>query len=45
MSINDVSEIREVFAGFNLEEVQTTYSIAKHRTGKGKACELIITNV
>jgi DNA adenine methylase len=42
MSINDVTEIREVFAWAQLEEVQTTYTIA----GKGAAkpaAELLIS--
>lgn len=43
LSINDVPEIREIFSGFAIEAVTTTYSIQ----GKGKApkaAELIISN-
>lgn len=42
LSINDVPEIRELFAGFSIEAVETTYSLP----GGGKAMragELIIT--
>ncbi len=42
MSLNDVPEIRAVFANFNIEAVQTTYSLARHN--RTKAGELIITN-
>ena len=43
LSINDTPEIREVFGGFHIEQVQTTYSIAK-AADTTKAAELIITN-
>jgi len=42
LSINDVPEIRQIFAQFNIEDVLTTYSLAKQ--SKGKARELIISN-
>ena len=42
MSINDVPEIRDLFAWAQIEEVKTTYTIAKSN-GK-KAGELIISN-
>lgn len=42
LSINDVPEIREIFSGFALEEVQTTYSVAKGK--RTTANELIISN-
>ncbi|PYE80802.1 DNA adenine methylase [Pseudoroseicyclus aestuarii] len=41
LSINDVPEIREVFAGFEMEAVQTTYTIAKGEAQTERA-ELII---
>lgn len=42
MSINDVPEVRETFARFQIEEVATTYSIGdKHRP----AAELFVTNL
>lgn len=43
MSINDVPEIRGTFASHHMQEVQTTYSVAKSATGTGRA-ELIINN-
>lgn len=42
MTINDVPEIREIFAGFKFEAVETTYTIAKGASQR--AGELIITN-
>ena len=42
MSLNDVPEIRAIFANFNIEAVQTTYSLARKHTKK--VGELIITN-
>lgn len=42
LSINDTPEIREIFAGFELEEVSLTYTVSK---GQGcKARELILSN-
>jgi DNA adenine methylase len=41
LSLNDVPGVREVFAAFDMEEVQTTYSVAK--AGSKKAGELIIS--
>ena len=35
LSLNDVEGVRETFAGFNFEEVKTTYTIA----AKGAAPE------
>lgn len=40
LSINDVPEIREVFAGFDVSEAETTYSV---QGGGAKARELVIT--
>ena len=43
LSLNDRPKVREIFAGFALEEVETTYQIA----GSGKlpkAAELIISS-
>ncbi len=42
MTINDVPEIREIFAGFAFDQVDTTYTIAKGASQR--AGELIITN-
>lgn len=43
MSINDVSEVRKLFAGFDIEKVSTTYTIAGARGGR-PAAELLISN-
>jgi DNA adenine methylase len=42
LSINDVPEIREIFAAFKIEMVQTTYSLSRHN--RTKVGELIISN-
>lgn len=43
MSINDVPEIREMFSGFDIEAVKTTYSVARKASKTaGRAGELII---
>lgn len=42
LSINDLPEIREIFAGFMMEPVKLTYSISS--AGGTEAAELIITN-
>lgn len=42
LSINDTPEIREVFAGFYLAEMQFTYSITA--SGSKRTRELIISN-
>ncbi|SLN38505.1 Modification methylase DpnIIA [Aquimixticola soesokkakensis] len=44
MSINDVPEIRGIFAEFTIEGVQTTYSIAKNKDASGARSELLISN-
>lgn len=41
MSINDRAEIREIFAGFHVDEVRLTYSISGQGT---EAAELILSN-
>lgn len=44
MSLNDLPEVRQTFAGFELREVTTSYGIATHAgTAKGRA-ELLISN-
>jgi DNA adenine methylase len=45
LSINDRSEIRELFAGFCLEEVDVTYTLTSHAGAGKKAPELLISNV
>lgn len=43
LSLNDVPEIRRIFAGFAIEAVETSYSLGRGRSDRGKAPELIIT--
>ena len=45
MSINDVPDIRELFAGFRIEEVTTTYTIGADKGSRGKRAELVISKV
>lgn len=46
LSINDTPLAREKFGRFQLQEVQTTYTIATATTGAGKrAAELIVSNI
>jgi DNA adenine methylase len=42
LSINDTPGVRETFAAFQLEEIETTYTVA--RGAASKAAELIISN-
>lgn len=45
LSINDAKPVREIFRGFHLEEVETTYTISSAAAGSGKRVgELIISN-
>lgn len=44
LSLNDVPEVRRIFAGFRLEPVQTSYSIARKHGSRGKVGELIISD-
>lgn len=44
MSINDVPEIREIFAGFHMKEVQVTYTVAFKETARGRRGELLFRN-
>lgn len=41
-SLNDVPEVREVFAAFTIEAVQTTYWIGKQRDGSGARAQVLI---
>lgn len=43
LSLNDRPEVREIFDGFEIETVETTYSIAAKGKGRGKVGELIIS--
>ena len=42
MSLNDTAGVREVFGGFQLQAVDTTYTVAKGKASK--AAELLISN-
>lgn len=44
LSINDVPEIRETFAGFRFREVKTTYTIGKANDQRPERAELLISN-
>ncbi len=43
MSLNDLPEVRETFAGFTIEAVETTYSIGRGRDDRKKVGEVIIS--
>ena len=42
MSINDVPEVREIFSGFRIAPVETTYSVGKTNDARGARAELLI---
>lgn len=44
LSVNDVPEIRELFSGFQIDAVETTYSIAHTKTARPKVGEVLISN-
>ena len=44
VTINDHPKVREWYKGFNIEEVQVSYSIAKEQKARKEYGELIITN-
>jgi DNA adenine methylase len=44
LSLNDVAEVRRIFAAFSIEAVETVYSISGSATGRGQAAELLISN-
>ncbi len=44
LSINDHPAVREWYAPFYMEEVETRYTLSKQVTGRQPAKELIITN-
>jgi len=43
LSLNDVSEVREIFSGFNIEAVETSYSVARTTEGRRRVGEVLIT--
>ena len=45
MTINDTPEVQDIFKGFNIDEVQLKYSVAKGKKARGKMrTELLISN-
>jgi DNA adenine methylase len=44
MSINDVPDIRDAFAAFNMLEVEVSYTIARQTDARGKRGELLVSN-
>ncbi|RCW77570.1 DNA adenine methylase [Paracoccus lutimaris] len=45
LSLNDLSEVRETFAGFEMAEIRTTYTISGKRNDQaGDRAELLISN-
>lgn len=44
LTINDHDKIRELYSGFNIEEVEVMYSVAKEAAARKNYKELIITN-
>jgi DNA adenine methylase len=42
LSLNDVPEVREVFAGFRIDSVETNYSIGQQGAGSGIRREVLI---
>lgn len=45
LSLNDTPEVRDIFAGFTMEDVQVNYSIAKQGESRRAYGELIISNL
>lgn len=44
LSLNDVPAVREIFSAFDIEGVQTTYSVGNRGSHTNKAKEVIISN-
>jgi DNA adenine methylase len=44
LSINDVPEVRALFAGFQIAEVDVTYTVGRQPTARGARPELLICN-
>ncbi|GBQ14687.1 DNA adenine methylase [Swaminathania salitolerans] len=44
LSLNDRPEVREMFAAFGIEAVETSYSIAGTAKGRGRVGEVLISN-
>lgn len=43
MSINDVPEVREIFAGFDQERVEASYTISRKESARGRRGELLVS--
>ena len=43
LSVNDVPECREIFAAFQIETVETTYTVGQQTAGSGTRSELLIS--
>ncbi|MBF0251713.1 MAG: DNA adenine methylase, partial [Alphaproteobacteria bacterium] len=43
LSLNDVPGVRETFAAFDIEAVETTYTVARKKEGRGTVGEVIIS--
>ena len=43
LSLNDVPGVRETFAAFDIEAVETTYTVARKKGSRGKVGEVIIS--
>ncbi|WP_417831725.1 DNA adenine methylase [Terasakiella sp.] len=44
MSLNDVPQVHDIYKGFTIEAVETTYSIARVKEGRGAFGEVLICN-
>lgn len=44
LSLNDRPEVRETFAAFQIESIETSYSVASSSSGRGKVGEVLISN-
>ena len=44
LSLNDVQQVRNVFADFRFLKVETTYTISAKKTGGKRAGEVLISN-
>jgi DNA adenine methylase len=44
LSINDLPAVREIFAGFEIREVSTSYTIGTKAGSRGQSAELIVGN-
>jgi DNA adenine methylase len=45
LSLNDTPGVRQVFSGFQIDAVETVYSIGANRTGRPRAGEVLISSI